>query len=245
MSRTYNKPPLIEAACSFRFSSSQPWDWTIPGLLYEKISNNFPIKEQINTVETIVDSTQGKLIQQTQPSLQFLNEDRTAIVRIAPESLSIHQLHPYNGWAIFQAQILDSLQLYYSAAHPNALNRLGLRYVNRIGMSSINFELEDYFKLVPSVPNPIPQIFPSFLLNIEVPYETPQSGLRMIFGTVVPENEERLAYILDFDMFSTNELILFSEVSQWLEIAHERISIAFDAAFTEKAHQEIFEEVNK
>lgn len=35
MARTYNNPPLIEAVCDFHFSSSQPWDWTIPGLFYE------------------------------------------------------------------------------------------------------------------------------------------------------------------------------------------------------------------
>src|SRR5437667_2265720 len=71
VARTYNKPPLIEAVCDFRFSSSQPWDWTIPGLLYEQIRDNFPNKTQINIIETTVDANEGKVVQQSQPKMQF------------------------------------------------------------------------------------------------------------------------------------------------------------------------------
>src|SRR5712691_5300171 len=99
MARIYNKPPLIEAICDFRFSSSQPWDWTIPGLFYEQIRDNFPIKEQITTVETIIDANEGKFVQQAQPKLQFASKKRDAVIRIGPDNLSIHQLPPYDYWA--------------------------------------------------------------------------------------------------------------------------------------------------
>ena len=92
MARTYNKPPLIEAVCDFRFSSSQPWDWTIPGLFYEQIRERFPIKEQLNAIETVVDPNQGRFVQQTQPKLQFASEARDEVIQIGPNNLSIHQL---------------------------------------------------------------------------------------------------------------------------------------------------------
>src|SRR5207253_5942587 len=98
MARTYNKPPLIEAVCDFRFSSSQPWDWTIPGLFYEQIRDSFPNKNQVNIIETRIDSSQGKVIQQSQPKLQFINQDGTAVIHVGPDNLSIHQLQPYEGW---------------------------------------------------------------------------------------------------------------------------------------------------
>lgn len=246
MVRTYNRPPLIEAVCDFRFSSSQPWDWTIPGLFYEQIQSNFPIRQQVNVIETTIDARQAKVVQQSQPKLQFLNENRTEVIQVGPDNLSIHQLRPYDGWDHFKARILEYLLTYRKAAKPLSLTRLGLRYVNHIALPYTEFELEDYFRILPQVPDPIPQVFPTFLLNIEVPYTSPECGLRIIFATVVPETPNTLAHVLDLDIFSTDNAIpSIDEVSNWIEMAHSRVEAAFEAAFTERTHHEIFEEVSK
>ncbi len=246
MARTYNKPPLIEAVCDFRFSSSQPWDWTIPGLFYEQIRDRFPIKEQLNTIETVVDPDQGRFVQQAQPKLQFASETRSEVIQIGPNNLSIHQLPPYDGWAHFKKRILEYLQTYSNAANSSGLSNIALRYINHIELPYADVELEDYFRVMPQIPQPIPQIFPAFLLNVDIPYESPVSGLRIIFGTVVPKKLGDFAYVLDLNMYSTNDSVPTNEhVSDWLEIAHERIEVAFDASFTERAHYELFREVGK
>ena len=46
MGRRYKNPPIVEALCEFEFISSQPWDLTIPGLIYEKVKDEFPDKRQ-------------------------------------------------------------------------------------------------------------------------------------------------------------------------------------------------------
>ncbi len=246
MARIYNRPPLIEAVCHFRFSSSLAWDWTIPGLFYEQIRNKFPLKQQVNVVETTIDPNRAQVTQQSQPKMQFLNKDRTEVIQVAPDNLSIHQLRPYDSWDRFKVRILEYLQSYCEAAKPINLTRVELRYVNRIELSCAKLELEDYFRVLPQVPTPVPQIFPSFLLNVEIPYDSPPSGLRIIFGTVIPETPTTLAYTLDLDMSSVDNAIpSVNEVSDWLEIAHSRIEVAFDAAFTERTHREIFQEVSK
>lgn len=245
MVRAYRKPPLIEAVCDFRFSGSQPWDWTVPGLFYEQIRNDFPNKEQVNVVGTIIDPAQSKIVQQAQPKMQFVNENRTRAIQVAPDNLSLHQLHPYDGWECFKKSILKYLLTYRSIANPEGLTRVGLRYVNRLELPTIEIELNEYFRILPQVPPPIPQIFPSFLLNVEIPYNSPENRLRITFGTVIPENPSNNAYVLDFDIFtSDNAIPSMEEVSDWLDIAHDRIEVAFDAAFTGRTRHEIFEEVS-
>lgn len=246
MVRTYNNPPLIEAVCDFRFSSSQPWDWTIPGLFYEQIRHDYPHKNQISVVETRIDPSEGKVVQQSQPKVQFVNEDETSVIQVAFDNLTIHQLRPYDGWKYFKECVLKYLQVYYKAAQAENLSSVVLRYVNRIELPHTDLELEDYFRILPQVPNPIPQVFPTFLLNVEVPYQSLHSNLRLIFGTVIPEGEAKLAYLLDLSMFSLN-VTYFSidEVPVWLETAHKHIEDAFDAAFTDRTHCEIFQEVSK
>lgn len=246
MARTYSKPPLIEAVCDFKFSSSQPWDWTIPGLFYEQIRDSFPIKEQLNIVETTIDPNQGKFVQQAQPKLQFASETRDTVIQIAADNLSIHELPPYNGWADFKKHILEYLQMYSKVAHPSGLANVALHYVNYIELPGADVELEEYFRVMPQVPQPIPQVFPSFLLNVDIPYSSPASGLRIIFGTVVPKTLGTFAYLLDLNMLCANDSVPSNDhVLEWLETAHERIEVAFDASFTEKTHCEIFGEVSK
>jgi hypothetical protein len=41
---------LIEALCEFQFADGE-WDWTIPGLVYQQIKHEFPIKRQAPTEE--------------------------------------------------------------------------------------------------------------------------------------------------------------------------------------------------
>ncbi|HLQ27784.1 MAG TPA: TIGR04255 family protein [Ktedonobacteraceae bacterium] len=246
MARIYNKPPLIEAVCDFRFSSSQLWDWTIPGLFYEQIRDNFPNKNQISTIETTVNASEGKVVQQSQPKLQFINQDGTAVIHVGPDNLTIHQLRPYDSWEHFKARILKYLSVYRETAHPENLANVVLRYVNRIDLSKPDFELDDYFRILPQIPNPIPQIFQGFLFNVDVPYHSLRTSLRLVFGTVIPEGEVKNSFLLDLSMFSLNVAIpSMDEVSDWLEAAHKHLEDAFDAAFTERTHCEIFEEMSK
>lgn len=46
MTKTYQKPPISEAICEFRFSASTRWDITIHDMLYGKLQSSFPYKEQ-------------------------------------------------------------------------------------------------------------------------------------------------------------------------------------------------------
>jgi uncharacterized protein (TIGR04255 family) len=246
MARTYNKPPLIEAVCDFRFSSSQLWDWTIPGLFYEQIRSDFPNKNQLSTIETTVDVSEGKVVQQTQPKMQFISGDGTAVIHVGPDNLTINQLRPYDGWELFKSRILKYLSIYCETAHPKNLANVTLRYVNRIEFPEAGIELDDYFQILPSVPNPIPQIFQGFLFSVDIPYNVLQTGLRLTFATVLPEGVAKLAYVLDLSMYSNNSAVpSIDMVSDWLERSHKYLEDAFESAFTEKTHCEIFQEVRE
>jgi uncharacterized protein (TIGR04255 family) len=44
MPKKYEKPPIIEAVCEFRFSGKSKWDLTIPGLIYDSVKDEYPQK---------------------------------------------------------------------------------------------------------------------------------------------------------------------------------------------------------
>ena len=248
MPRIYKKPPVIEAVCEFRFEGSQPWDWTIPGLVYDRIKSEFPKKRQQNVLEVAMQPGEGKISQEVKAGIakmQFLREDETALVQVGPELLAVNQLRPYPSWPTFKALILTQLDVYRTVAKPKALKRVGLRYINRIDMPVPDFALEDYFRTLPNLPDTVPNVFASFMLRMEVPYEDINGRLTFVFGTP-PIKAEKPAFMLDLDMFALGEdAPSLDEVSKWIEAAHERVEKAFDGTFTDKTHKEVLEEVTK
>lgn len=79
MNKKYAKPPLVEAVCDFRLSDDTKWDLTVAGLLYERVRNEFSIKEQrLFQQLDISQSHQGFQQQQkTEERALFFNYDRS------------------------------------------------------------------------------------------------------------------------------------------------------------------------
>lgn len=247
MRRRYSNPPVIEAICEFRLIASQPWDLTIPGLLFKEIQSDFPIVEQSTTVSVNFGVSGNETTTQQQPSVRFLSADRTEVIQVAPNLLSIHQLKPYRSWESYRARIIRVLTAYTEIAHIDGLSRIALRYMDSIELPSTITDLEDYFLILPQVPKTIPQVFQSFLSQVLIlvgnDHQNPESRLRLAFGTVAPEKPDTFAFLLDLETFSEGEKAPdVNNVLGWLDAAHDRVEDAFDAAFTAKTHTEIFGE---
>lgn len=244
----YRNPPVAEAVCAFTFASSTPWDMTIPGRLYELVREDYPHTEPLTVAQVTVDLTGQRISQQQQPGVRFLTEDRHGIVQLGPDQLSIHRVNKYQGWTNFRPQILRMLDLYRQIANPIAATRIGLRYVNHVELPKGQIEFDDYFNVMPRVPEPIPQSFAAFLAQIQIPYggndqQPPESLLRVLFGTAQPEQSEQLRFILDLDMATVDVAVPpLDTAMDWLDTAHARLDEAFTAAFTDKTHREIFGE---
>ncbi len=66
--RVYKNPPILEAVCEFRFVPGSPWDWTIPGLFFGRVCDEFPEKKHQNVVDVAMEA-QGESVKQTIPTL--------------------------------------------------------------------------------------------------------------------------------------------------------------------------------
>src|SRR5450759_1726858 len=165
MARQYINPPIAEALCEFYFSPSQPWDWTIPGLLYDKFKTDFPRKSQQNVLQVELHAEREEINQNIKGGMarmQFLREDGRALVQVGPDLLVVNHLKPYSGWRIFKADITRSLATYCDTAQPRGIQRIGLRYINKIEFPYPSVEIEDYLLSAPRIPSEIPQTFTSW-----------------------------------------------------------------------------------
>ncbi len=241
--RKYANPPVLEAVCQFQFKETDPWDWTVPGLIYDRIKGTFPVKRQENAIQISV--TQGKPAEAVSSGaitkMQFLREDSSALVQVQPHVLTVNQLKPYPEWPAFKALILEQLHVYTDVAKEQQLTRIGLRYINRIEIPAAKFELEQYFVALPSVPAGIPDTFGSFLMQVEIPHDDPSMTLRLAVGSLPPSAADQSAVMLDLDMV-TDQAPNIDGVAAWLDTAHDRLETVFDKSLTEKTHKELLKE---
>ena len=88
MGRLYKNPPLIEALCEFQFEPDQPWDWTIPGLVYDKVKKEFPKKKQQNIIkmEVHADPEISQSVKGEIARMQFLREDEQALIQVGQKN---------------------------------------------------------------------------------------------------------------------------------------------------------------
>ncbi len=245
MSRKYNNPPIVEALCEFQFIPSQPWDMTIPGLLYKKISGEFPVKQQQMGFGIVLQPKERDIEQRVEMSqrMQFLRPDKTALVQVGPDLLTINHLKPYPTWEAFKPLIVNNLGIYQKVAKPKGFKRLGLRYINKIEFGGGHIELTDYFNYYPFIPTTLPQMHETFQVRVDIPYEEGRDRLLLTLASVIPEKPEVLTLLLDLDYSMTiPERVSLEQASAWIEKAHAIVETAFEACITDKCRNLFGEE---
>ncbi len=238
MNEKYEECPIIEALCEFHFTSKGQWDFTIPGLVYEKVKKRFPIKQQQVGIEVQFRPTEKGIehkIESAPPRTQFYTKDKKALIQVAPDLLVINRLKPYSSWVKFKPMILNNLKIYRSVAEPLGFKRIGLRYINKIDIKDGFDKLKDYFTFYPATPPELPQECKSFISRVEISYFDDRDRLLITIAPTQPEKPNITSIILDIDyIMNRPEAVSIDSINGWIEEAHSTIKIAFEACITDK-----------
>ena len=229
----------IEAIVEFQFIPSEPWDITIPGLLYEKVRNDFPKKrEQVSYVAEFK-AKNGSTLEPNvnlQQRIRFIRSNRSALLQISRDLFTVNHFKPYPTWKKFKLIIQKNLRIYLEIAKPKGFKRLGLRYINKFQFKERRIETKDYFKYYPEIPEKmIPKSLAGFGCRVEISYQEERDRLLLSSGTTFPDKPFKLASILDLDyIMLKSEGISIEEFSHWLEHAHTVVEDAFEACLTDR-----------
>jgi uncharacterized protein (TIGR04255 family) len=250
MSPVYKSPPLVEALCEFQFEPDQAWDWTLPGLLWMDLGPDaYPHKEQQNTLQLRMhlggqpaDQPVGET-REGPARMRFANAARTRLVQVGPDLLAVNCLQEYPGWEQFREWTLEVLGRYVALSPPKAVRRIGLRYINHIRVPQHQVRIEDYLQAVPTVPEPVPQVFSPFMMRVEIPYEAARASMVLRSASIPPGDFDGVVFLLDLDcMTLKGRLTDLSDCRGWIEGAHEVVETTFETCLGPKSRA-LFEEV--
>ena len=241
MSHVYQNPPVIEAVCEFKFAPVAGRDVTLPGLLWESFREAFPVKEQHDAVEFVLQPGQAPLVKPV-TRLRFLRSDSTALVQVNDDTLIINQLRPYPNWDVFAALIKEQLARYVRVAQPTTITSVALRYINRLELpNELNdaaFQPCEYCCIIPCIPADLMTGGAAVSINQSMEITRLQYNGRLVLqsGNAVAEAANAFAFLLDLS-FASLDAIPIEQVGGWIEQAHQQIEDAFYVCYTDKAKE--------
>jgi uncharacterized protein (TIGR04255 family) len=246
MTKRYNNPPIIEALCEFQFDTDVSWDLTLIGLIYDKLKEFFPKKQQLPlnlaiaaTSETNEQAGNIPLL----PLVRFLDSDEKKLVQLGQNLLTVNHLKPYDSWEEFSPVIENVFKIYLETAKPKGLRHIAIRYINRIEVPRANISWESLFRLRVLIPQDLPENIEAFLIGVNLPYEDAKDTLRIQLGTVNTEATDIIAMLLEITyIFTQPGEIPLPDVLQRVNVAHKHVENAFESCLTDELKQ-TFEEV--
>jgi uncharacterized protein (TIGR04255 family) len=242
--RIYPNPPIEEAILEFRFSGGLDWDLLVPARLQEKLSPSFSGKPQQQAqVEAVfplglLPSESLLQVRHGPVRLQFPDESGQWIASVAPRVLSVHGRRPYPGWDIFRPRVEAALAACVKITQPSGVERIGVRYINRIVIPRPDVQLTEYFNGLPELPPPIPSRLASIFTRSESLFPDGQTRLISTFATTrAPEGE--VAFLLDLDVVfeSGKQPISIAETMERVERLRDHEREAFEALITDRTRE--------
>ena len=243
MGDNLKKPPLIEALCEFRFDPSSPWDWTVPGRLFDKIGQEFSERAQVQGLGVQIQIGPGPApaahLSTGPERVQLKRPDGSAMVQVGPNLLAVNQLRPYPQWEAFRDLIMRVFSTYRDVTDTISLSRIGLRYINQLELPEGPVQVGDFITLKPPLVGPLDRQLQGFYQRYEILQEAPVGVL--VHQTGIQKAEERRVIIVDLD-FGSHEVTNLQDagaVEAWLDSAHERVEEAFIASLNPVLYEKL------
>lgn len=137
--------------------------------------------------------------------LRFQSDDKKHIAQFNRDGFVFSRLEPYQDWPQLHSEAMKLWQVYLELANPVAIDRLGLRFINRIQLPIGESQFEGYMNSAPQPPQGLDLPFAGFMhqdtfMVLNQPYV-----INIVKTIQPPAVDERsgAALILDIDVLTT------------------------------------------
>lgn len=244
MRRIYKRSPLIEALCEIKFADTEG-DFTSWGGFYQQIKKTYPQKSELPRGIEFQFTPQEGSINPIEFVKRFTSNDNAQLIQATKDSLILNRLSPYLGYADFKKSFVDVLKIYTEIFSPKGITQLTMRYVNQIIISSSEFSLNDYFGLVPGIPDGVTDFISNVVVQLQIAPQIDNHFLQVTLRSAPSSVEGKSTFFLDiFDAFAFDINFNETDIIKTMDDAHTNIEHVFEKIIREKL-REIFQEVKE
>lgn len=204
------RAPIAEAVIEMRARAAAPWDEAgIRGKL-APLLQGYPIVESQSEFEHEMQFGPGQDTVQTHRDLGWRglrceSADHVHIAQFNRDGFVFSRLRPYDHWGQFHTEAMRLWKMHQDLANPSAIQRLGLRFINRIDLPVDGPRPDDYLRMPSEVLAGIPVSRAGFFHRdvIAVPGHPYIVAIVRTMQPTQVGDRKGLALLLDIDVFST------------------------------------------
>jgi uncharacterized protein (TIGR04255 family) len=208
--------PIVEAVIDIRAKSSVVLDESIARNFLEsrlagysfldsqqEFSHQFMFGADTPPQQTMIHAWKG---------VRFRSADEKTISQFNKDGFVCSTLAPYKNWEKFSGESLHLWKVFQDMASPEEVNRLGLRFINRIELPVGDGDFENYISSAPQSPRGIDLPFFGFLHQETLSVPGHPYAINLIRTIQPPHDNGGFSVIIDIDVF-TGDDVSFEEKS--------------------------------
>jgi uncharacterized protein (TIGR04255 family) len=206
------RAPSIEALIHWQASPSKVLDQaTLRDELTRRLPD-YPICQPQHGIEIAFGSPDGtsEVSHRNQWNGFRIQDENHHVAQFTQTGVVFSRLEPYEKWKSFQAEAMRFWDIFLEVAVPTTVQRLGVRYINRIVLKS-GENLSTYLKIKPSAIADLELPTESFFYQdtYQIPgYPYYANWVRTIQSQPSASVDyQHPALIIDIDVFTTSEII--------------------------------------
>lgn len=207
------KAPIVEAVVDIRTNAEAPWEEAnIQNQLkkelpdYPKIMSQRKFTQEIKIGLGLETGGKQSFHDLGWNGCRLQSKDQLNIAQFNRDGFVFSRLMPYENWEQLTKERMRLWDIYISLAHPSGIQRIGLRFINKIVRPMSGLKLEDYYKNPPNSPEGLDFPFAGFMHHdtLMVPgYPYKINIIKTIQNSLSAEKKD-IGLIVDIDVF-TNE----------------------------------------
>lgn len=247
--RVYENPPIQEALCEIRFAKPAPWGLDVPPALHQLVRGQYPgePRQQIQTTLEVAggqDRPSTMSVQQAAIRVVFSSKTADRLIMVGDTTLSVHVLHPYEGWPNFRRRIGSALDAYVEVTGKRHIQRIGMRYINRITIEDEIVDLAEYFRFQALAPENLEiAVSDLFLRTAGIVQDAHGTGTNTILASTGEDQASEPTFILDIDVFReyAGEGIAFDKVWPQIDAIRGIERTSFEGIIMDRLRQQFRE----
>jgi uncharacterized protein (TIGR04255 family) len=236
----YPNAPIIEAVIDFRVAARD--GLTVEDLLLvtECLKPEYPevVPLTRGTAQIDVGQQQLSTIEIVPMGYTCQTARKDWIYQAQLGGLSVSRLRPYTHWPELRKEAQHVWDKYSNVVRPTAINRVGLRYINRIDIPQTTIDLEEYFGTYVRISPDISAGINHFYFQVQIPQEDIASVCIINCAGLPPPKPDTLSILFDIDLFTDVSVNLAAD-DAWslLETMRKRKNTIFEASITDRTRE--------
>ena len=204
--------PIVEAVIDIRAKSSITLDETIArDYLAPRLTGYTFLDSQQEFSHQVmfgVNAPPQQTTIQAWKGVRYQTTDKKFIAQFNKDGFVCSRLAPYQNWETFSGESFSLWQTFHEMAQPEDINRLGLRFINRIELPVGDGNFEKYICPAPQSPRGIELPFHGFLYQETLAVPGYPYAINLIRTIQPPQANGGFSVIIDIDVFTEDGVSL-------------------------------------